>query len=80
MREKPASLFICAGCALEWQIDGSQAPPETAIGVVPIGTTYQRGTSIMRRRPIIRKAVKAALIAKAAQRLGRRAEKHLKRH
>lgn len=34
----------------------------------------------MRRRPIIRKAVKTALIAKAAQRLGRRAEEYLKRH
>lgn len=31
----------------------------------------------MRRRPIIRKAVKTALIAKAASRLGRRAGKHL---
>jgi hypothetical protein len=31
----------------------------------------------MRRRPILRRAVKTALIAKAAQRLGRRAEQHL---
>jgi len=34
----------------------------------------------MRRRPIVRKAVKTALIAKAAQRLGRRAEQHLRKH
>jgi hypothetical protein len=34
----------------------------------------------MRRRPIIRKAVKTALIAHAARRLGRRAEEHLKKH
>jgi len=34
----------------------------------------------MRRRPIIRKAMKTALIAKAAQRLGRRGEKHLPGH
>ena len=34
----------------------------------------------MRRRPIIRNAVKTALIAKAARRLGRRAEEHLRRH
>ena len=34
----------------------------------------------MRRRPIIRKAVKTALIAKAAQRLGRRTEQHLRKH
>ena len=45
-----------------------------------MSTTYQKGTSIMRRRPIIRKAVKTALIAKAVQRLGRRAEKQLKKH
>jgi hypothetical protein len=31
----------------------------------------------MRRRPVIRKTVKTALIAKAAERLGRRAAKHL---
>ena len=34
----------------------------------------------MRRRPIARKAVKTAIIVKAAQRLGRHAEKHLSRH
>jgi hypothetical protein len=33
----------------------------------------------MRRRPIIRKAVKTAIIAKTAQRLARHAEKHLTR-
>jgi hypothetical protein len=33
----------------------------------------------MRRRRIARQAVKTALIVKAAQRLGRRAEKHLTR-
>jgi hypothetical protein len=32
----------------------------------------------MRRRAIPRKAVNTALIVKAAQRLGRRAEKHLR--
>jgi|GEM_PF-2419475 len=31
----------------------------------------------MRRRRILRKAVKTALIAKSARRLGQRAEKHL---
>lgn len=35
---------------------------------------------MMRRRRIARKAVKTAIIAKAAQRLGRRAAKHLARH
>jgi hypothetical protein len=34
----------------------------------------------MRRRPIIRKAVKTAIIAKAAKRLARRAERHLAKH
>jgi hypothetical protein len=34
----------------------------------------------MKRRPIVRKAVKSALISKAAQRLGRRAVKELKKH
>jgi hypothetical protein len=34
----------------------------------------------MKRRPIIRKAVKTALITKAAERLGRRAVKQLKKH
>ena len=34
----------------------------------------------MRRRHIARKGVKTAIIVKAAQRLGRRAEKHLSRH
>jgi hypothetical protein len=34
----------------------------------------------MRRRSTIRKAVKTAIIAKAAQRLGRRSEEHLKSH
>ena len=34
----------------------------------------------MRRRKIARKAVKTAVIVKAAQRLGRRAEKHKSRH
>jgi hypothetical protein len=34
----------------------------------------------MRRRPVIRKAVKTAIIAKAAQRLARRAEKRLTKH
>jgi hypothetical protein len=34
----------------------------------------------MRRRRIARKAVKTAIIAKAAQRLGRRAVKHLAKH
>jgi hypothetical protein len=34
----------------------------------------------MRRRPVIRKAVKTALITKAAERLGRRAVKHLSKH
>jgi len=33
----------------------------------------------MRRRPIARKAVNTALIVQAAQRLGRRAEKHLRK-
>jgi hypothetical protein len=33
----------------------------------------------MRRRPIARKAVKMALIVKAAERLGRHAAKHLKK-
>lgn len=32
----------------------------------------------MRRRPTIRKAVKTAIIVKAARRLGHRAEEHLK--
>ena len=31
----------------------------------------------MRRRPIVRRAVKTAIIAKSAQRLARYAEKHL---
>ena len=35
---------------------------------------------MMRRRRIARKAVKTAIIAKAAQRLSRRAIKHLNRH
>jgi hypothetical protein len=34
----------------------------------------------MRKRHIIRKAVKHAIIAKAAGRLARRAEKHLAKH
>jgi hypothetical protein len=34
---------------------------------------------LMRRRPIIRKAVKTALIAKAAQRLGHRAVQHFRK-
>jgi hypothetical protein len=34
----------------------------------------------MRRRRIVRRAVKTAIIAKSAQRLGRRAEKHLGKH
>jgi hypothetical protein len=34
----------------------------------------------MRRRRILRKAVKTAIIAKSARRLGRRAEKHLRKH
>jgi hypothetical protein len=34
----------------------------------------------MKRRPVIRKAVKTALITKAAERLGRRAVKQLKQH
>jgi hypothetical protein len=34
----------------------------------------------MRRRPIVRKAVKTAIIVKAAHRLGRRAERHLTKH
>ena len=34
----------------------------------------------MKRRPIVRKTVKSALISKAAQRLGRRAVKELKKH
>jgi hypothetical protein len=34
---KVCVVFICAGCALEWQIGGSQAPPDAAIEVVPIG-------------------------------------------
>jgi hypothetical protein len=38
---------------------------------------HPEGTRIVRRRPILRRAVKTALIAKAAQRLGRRAEQHL---
>jgi hypothetical protein len=33
----------------------------------------------MKRRPIIRKAVKTALIAKSAERLGKRVVKHLKK-
>ena len=33
----------------------------------------------MRRRPVIRKAIKSALIAKAASRLGHRAAKHLEK-
>jgi hypothetical protein len=41
--------------------------------------TYPGG-SIVRRRHIARKAVKTAITVKAAQRLGRRAEKHLGRH
>jgi hypothetical protein len=60
----------------------SRLPRDRAIArpAITISTTYQKGTSIMRRRPIIRKAVKTALIAKAVQRLGRRAEKQLKKH
>jgi hypothetical protein len=34
----------------------------------------------MRRRRIARKAVKTAIIAKSAQHLARRAEKHLRKH
>ena len=34
----------------------------------------------MQRRRIARKAVKTAIIVKAAQDLGRRAEKHLEHH
>jgi hypothetical protein len=34
----------------------------------------------MKRRPVIRKAVKTALISKAAERLSRRAVKQLKKH
>ncbi len=34
----------------------------------------------MRRRRIVRRAVKTAIIAKSAQRLGRHAEKHLGKH
>jgi len=34
----------------------------------------------MRRRDIARKAVKTAIIVKAAKRLGQRAEEHLRRH
>ena len=34
----------------------------------------------MKRRPVIRKAVKTALITKSAERLGRRAVKQLKKH
>jgi hypothetical protein len=34
----------------------------------------------MKRRPVIRKAVKTVLITKAAERLGRRAVKQLKKH
>jgi hypothetical protein len=34
----------------------------------------------MRRRRIARKAVKTAIIAKAAHRLGRRAAQHLAKH
>jgi hypothetical protein len=33
----------------------------------------------MKRRPIVRKTVKSALISKAAQRLGRRAVKEIKK-
>jgi len=33
----------------------------------------------MRRRPVIRKAVKSAIIVKAAHRLGRRAGQHLEK-
>jgi hypothetical protein len=34
----------------------------------------------MRRRRILRKAVKTAIIAKSARRLGHRAEMHLHKH
>jgi hypothetical protein len=34
----------------------------------------------MRRRRIVRKGVRTALIVKAAERLGHRVEKHLKKH
>ncbi len=34
----------------------------------------------MRRRHIVRRAVKTAIIVKSAQRLARRAEKHLGKH
>jgi hypothetical protein len=40
---------------------------------------YLKGSAAMRRRPVIRKAIKSALIAKAATRLAHRAEKHLEK-
>jgi hypothetical protein len=48
----------------------------------PSGPDHQdswKEASIMRRRPLVRKAVKTAIIAKAARRLGCHAEKHLSR-
>lgn len=33
----------------------------------------------MRRRPVIRKAIKSAIIVNSAHRLGQRAEKHLEK-
>ena len=62
---------------------GCQRRPDRAIAhstEMPISPRTRKETGIMRRRPIIRKAVKTAIIAKAAQRLGRRAETHLSKH
>jgi hypothetical protein len=53
----------------------------SAAPVNPDGTaTHPERNLVMRRRRIARKAVKTALIVRAAQRLARRTEKHLKKH
>jgi hypothetical protein len=61
---------------------GYRTPPDLAAG--PFNpdnyTTTGKEIDIMRRRRILRKAVKTAIIAKSAHLLGRRAERHLRKH
>ncbi len=61
-----------------WPLHPDPAPLVRTRNVT--GITSVKGTRIMRRRRIAREAVKTAIIAKAAHRLGRRAAKHLIKH
>jgi hypothetical protein len=41
---------------------------------------HMKGIAAMHRRPVVRKAIKSAIIANAARHLGHRAEKHAEKH